>query len=219
MHPGVFPVNILLNGQKLDVDGITPEVTLAELVDLISAELKDSGAAVMEIVADNERLTPDQIDILQAHKLVEYGNVEILTATARDLLEMALEEGSDVFDFIDEQAQSVASDLRIGKVKEAMEHQLETLDGLEWLSSILKNLASGFAAEMSERSIEPSRKQLLDRLTTQMSALQKAHENNDWVGLADILEYELPEIISQARELFDELRALMPEKDEPGADA
>lgn len=214
----MVPVNILLNGQTITVDGITPEVTLAELVDLISSELKDSGSAVMEIVVDDERLTPDQTDVLGAHKLVEYRNVEILTATARDLLEMALEEGSDVFDFIDERAQSVASDLRIGKIKEAMEHQLETLDGLEWLSSILKNLSAGFAAEMSERSIEPSRRQLLDRLTTQMTALQKAHENNDWVGLADILEYELPEITSQARELFDELRALMPGKAESGVD-
>jgi len=91
-----------------------------------------------------------------------------------------------------------------------MERQLETLDGLEWLSSILKNLAVGLAPEMSERSIESSRAQLMDQLATQMTALQKAHENNDWVGLADILEYEIPPITAQARELFDELRSLMP---------
>jgi len=203
-------VNILLNGEPITIDGITPEVTLADLVELISAELKDSGAAVMEVIADDTRLSADQTDVLASHKIVEYQTVEILTATARDLLEMALEEGPDVFDFIDERALNVASDLRIGKIKEAMERQLETLDGLEWLSSILKNLAVGFAPEMSERSIESSRAQLMDQLATQMTALQKAHENNDWVGLADILEYEIPPITAQARVLFDELRNLMP---------
>lgn len=209
-------MNILLNGEPITIDGITPEVTLADLVELISAELKDSGAAVMEVVADDTRLSADQTDVLSAHKIVEYQTVEVLTATARDLLEMALEEGPDVFDFIDERALGVASDLRIGKIKEAMERQLETLDGLEWLSSILKNLAVGFAPEMSERSIESSRTQLMEQLAAQMTALQKAHENNDWVGLADILEYEIPPITGQARELFDELRSLMPGKSDPG---
>lgn len=203
-------MNILLNGEPITIDGITPEVTLADLVELISTELKDSGAAVMEVIADDTRLSADQTDVLASHKIVEYQTVEILTATARDLLEMALEEGPDVFDFIDERALNVASDLRIGKIKEAMERQLETLDGLEWLSSILKNLAVGFAPEMSERSIESNRAQLMDQLATQMTALQKAHENNDWVGLADILEYEIPPITAQARVLFDELRNLMP---------
>lgn len=209
-------MNILLNGEPITIDGITPDVTLADLVELISTELKDSGAAVMEVVADDTRLSADQTDVLSSHKLVEYQTVEILTATARDLLEMALEEGPDVFDFIDERALSVASDLRIGKIKEAMERQLETLDGLEWLSSILKNLAVGFAPEMSERSIESSRAQLMEQLAVQMTALQKAHENNDWVGLADILEYEIPPITARARELFDELRSLMPGKNDAG---
>ncbi|HNW33663.1 MAG TPA: hypothetical protein PKM25_01930 [Candidatus Ozemobacteraceae bacterium] len=210
-------MNILLNGQQLTIDGITPEVTLAELVEALTEEIKDSGATIMEIVADETRLSIEQTDELEAHKIVEYQKVDILTATARDLLKMALEESADVFEFIDERAREVAADLRLGKVKEAMESHLETLDGLEWLSSVLKSLAVGFAAEMSETELESRRKQLLDNLATQMAALQKMHENNDWVGLADVLEYELPEITAQGRTLFEDLRELMPESDESEA--
>jgi len=210
-------LNILLNGQQLTIDGITPEVTLAELVEALTEEIKDSGATIMEIVADETRLSIEQTDELEAHKIVEYQKVDILTATARDLLKMALEESADVFEFIDERAREVAADLRLGKVKEAMESHLETLDGLEWLSSVLKSLAVGFAAEMSETELESRRKQLLDNLATQMAALQKMHENNDWVGLADVLEYELPEITAQGRTLFEDLRELMPESDESEA--
>jgi len=213
----VASLNILLNGQKLTIDGITPEVTLAELVEALTGEIKDSGAAIMEIVADETRLSVEQTDELEAHKLVEYQKIDVLTATARDLLKMALEESGDVFEFIDDRARDVAADLRLGKVKEAMENHLETLDGLEWLSSVLKTLAVEFAAEMSETSIESRRRQIFDHLATQMAVLQKAHENNDWVGLADVLEYELPEITTQARILFKDLRELIPESDESEA--
>jgi len=214
-------LNILLNGQALNIEGITPDVTLADLVDTVTEELKESGATIMEIVADDIRLSMEQTDELEARRLIEFKTIDILTATARDLLEMAIRESDEIFDFLDESARGVAADLRLGKVKEAMERHLETLDGLEWLSSILKHLVVGFAAEMSETSIEPRRKQLVDQLTVQMTELQKAQEHTDWVGLADILEYEIPEITKQGRNLFADLRERVPglgdaEDGEPG---
>jgi len=211
-------LNILLNGQALSIEGVTPEVTLAELVDTVTEELKESGATIMEIAADDIRISIEQTDELETRRLVEFETIDILTATARDLLEMALGESEEIFGFIDESARNVAADLRNGKVKEAMERHLETLDGLEWLSSILKHLVVGFAAEMSETSIEPRRKQLFDRLAAQMAELQKAQEHTDWVGLADVLEYEIPEITAEGRTLFADLRELVPDAGEPEND-
>ncbi|HOY67957.1 MAG TPA: hypothetical protein PLP29_13800 [Candidatus Ozemobacteraceae bacterium] len=211
-------MNILLNGQALSIEGVTPEVTLAELVDTVTEELKESGATIMEIAADDIRISIEQTDELETRRLVEFETIDILTATARDLLEMALGESEEIFGFIDESARNVAADLRNGKVKEAMERHLETLDGLEWLSSILKHLVVGFAAEMSETSIEPRRKQLFDRLAAQMAELQKAQEHTDWVGLADVLEYEIPEITAEGRTLFADLRELVPDAGEPEND-
>jgi len=36
-----------------------------------------------------------------------------------------------------------------------------------------------------------------------MAAVKSAQESEDWVGVADILEYEFPEIFSDARKLIE----------------
>jgi hypothetical protein len=46
---------------------------------------------------------------------------------------------------------------------------------------------------------------LISQLDEQTQAIQDAQETEDWVGLADILEYEFPEIFQSGQNLFERL--------------
>jgi hypothetical protein len=67
---------------------------------------------------------------------------------------------------------------------------------------MLKNADLAFASNMAESALESDRQGLLQRLSEQMGQVQVAQEAQDWVGLADLLEYEFPEILQDSREFI-----------------
>lgn len=200
-------MNILLNGQPIDVDGITPEVTLAHLVDAMREELSGQGLTLIEVVADESRCNPDDLGQLGGKRAQDCGTIEIIAATAKQLLTMGVNDSAVVLPHLEESALGIAGNLRIGKVKEAMDAFLELVDGLEWLATMLINLEKGYAASMQESGLELRRKQLLTRINEHLTTLRASQENQDWVGLADILEYEFPDLFKESLDLFQTLKA------------
>jgi len=119
------------------------------------------------------------------------------------MVRLAIQDGGEGLQHLEQLALETASDLRVGRIKDAMENYLQFIDGIEWFSTMLNNADRAFAAAMAESSIEPERQNLLERLTTQTEAVQSAQESEDWVGLADILEYEFPELLQDGKKLFE----------------
>jgi hypothetical protein len=86
-----------------------------------------------------------------------------------------------------------------------MDNYLQFIDGIEWFTTMLKNADRAFAAAMAESSLESERQNLIARLGEQTQAIQSAQEGEDWVGLADILEYEFPELFQDGSRLFKKI--------------
>ena len=89
-----------------------------------------------------------------------------------------------------------------------MDSYLEFVDGIEWLVTMLKSADLAFASNMAESSLESDRQALVQRLGEQMNQVQIAQEAQDWVGLADILEYEFPEILQDSRGFIKSILAV-----------
>ncbi|OIP22517.1 hypothetical protein AUK22_10505 [bacterium CG2_30_54_10] len=200
-------MKILLNGQPLDVEELTPEVTLAGLMAAIRDDLKKNGLTIVELIADETHIDPDDLAKLEGKRVLDCQSVEFIAATAKQLLQAGVNDSAVIVPHVEEQALAIAGDLRIGKVKEAMDAFLELIDGLEWLSTMLANLEQGFAGAMQESGLEMRRKQLLERINQHIEGLRNSQENQDWVGLADILEYEFPDLFKESLEIFGKLKS------------
>jgi len=192
-------LEILLNDNRLDIEGIGPEVTVLELLTTVEESLKGTQATVIEIILDEESYSADDVSEISTLKVMDYQKIELFTATAQDMVRAAFADGEAGLQHLEELAVEVASELRIGKVKEGMDSYLEFVDGIEWLVTMLKNADLAFASNMAESSLESDRQSLVQRLGEQMSQVQIAQEAQDWVGLADILEYEFPEILQDSK--------------------
>ncbi|NLF96931.1 MAG: hypothetical protein GX569_09355 [Candidatus Riflebacteria bacterium] len=192
-------MEILLNDNRLDIEGIGPEVTVLELLTTVEESLKGTQATVIEIILDEESYSADDVSEISTLKVMDYQKIELFTATAQDMVRAAFADGEAGLQHLEELAVEVASELRIGKVKEGMDSYLEFVDGIEWLVTMLKNADLAFASNMAESSLESDRQSLVQRLGEQMSQVQIAQEAQDWVGLADILEYEFPEILQDSK--------------------
>lgn len=198
-------MKITLNETPVDIDGLTAETCLAELLDSIEDSLKGTGATVVEIVAGEKVYSPDQLDELQAIKVLEFEQIEFRAATAQEMVRLAIEDGGEGVQHLEDMALEISADLRIGQVKEAMDSYIEMVDGIEWFVTMVKNADRAFASAMAETSLESERQALIQRIAEQMNSIHQMQEGEDWVGMADVLEYEFPEIFSDGRDLFHKL--------------
>ncbi|EKD83468.1 MAG: hypothetical protein ACD_39C00658G0001 [uncultured bacterium] len=195
-------MEILLNDNKLDIEGLGPDVTVLELLTTVEESLKGTHATVIEIVLDEKSYSADDVSEISTLKVLDYHKIEFFTATAQEMIRAAFADGDAGLQHLEDLAVEVASDLRIGKVKDGMDGYLEFVDGIEWLVTMLKNADLAFASNMAESSLESDRQNLVKRLGEQMNQVQIAQEGQDWVGLADLLEYEFPEILQDSKVLI-----------------
>jgi hypothetical protein len=196
-------LEILLNGKPLEIEGLDSETRLSELVQTIEDSLKGSGSTIVDIVVDGSGYSPDENEKLDELKVLDFEKIELLCATAQEMVKMAIQDGQEGLDHLEELSLEISTDLRVGKIKDAMDKYLQFIDGIEWFTTMLKNADRAFASAMAESSLESERQNLIGRLHEQTSAVQQAQESEDWVGLADILEYEFPEILQDGKQLFD----------------
>lgn len=192
-------MEILLNDNKLDIEGLNHEVTVLELLTTVEESLKGTQATVIEIALDEKSYSADDVSEISALKVFAYQKIEFYTATAQEMIRAGFADGEEGLQHLEELSGEVASDLRIGKVKEALDSYLEFVDGIEWLVTMLKNADLAFAPNMAESSLESDRQSLLQRLSAQAGQAQIAQEAQDWVGLADVLEYEFPDILQDSK--------------------
>ncbi|MDD2997782.1 MAG: hypothetical protein EOM80_03005 [Erysipelotrichia bacterium] len=198
-------MNILLNGQTLAIEGLEPEVTVLQLLDTVEESLKGTGATIVEIILDGQSFSPDENEKIEELKVLSFKKIEFVAATIQEMVAAAFEDGEEGLQHLEEIALEVAADLRLGRVKEAMDSYLEFVDGIEWFITMLKNAEKAFAGNMTESSVEADRQTVMTRLSEQMSSVQAAQEAEDWVGMADVLEYEFPEVLREGKVLVKKI--------------
>jgi hypothetical protein len=198
-------LEILVNGKPINIEGLESDTRLSELLITVEESLKGSGATVVDILVDGDLVSPEDIEKLEEVKIVDHQKIELLCATAGEMVRIAIEDGPDGLEHLEELALNVSADLRVGKIKDAMDNYLQFIDGIEWFTTMLKNADRAFAAAMAESSLESERQNLIARLSEQTQAIQSAQEGEDWVGLADILEYEFPELFQDGSRLFKKI--------------
>ena len=198
-------MKILLNGTSLDISGLTPESKLSEVVEVVEQSLKGSGTTIISIQADDKEFSPDNVVLLEETTVMSFDSIDLLTVSANDVIKMGVEDGSEGLTHLETIANDASADLRIGDVKSAMDKYLQLVDGIEWFVTILKNADKVYASAMAESSLESNRHNIMTRLTEQMGNVQKSQENEDWVEMADILEYEFPELFEDGRRLFEKI--------------
>ena len=196
---------ITLNGNPLDISGIDENVTVLELVELVEESLKGCGTTVMRILLDGKAYSADNTVALEKLKLIDYSKAEMIAESVADVVREAFEDSMEILLHLEDVALEVSSELRLGNIKKAMERHLELINGLLWFSTIIKEADKAYASKMAETAYENERQILLKRIKEQVGIAEMAQAAEDWVGVADVIEYEFCEIFRQGRDLIANL--------------
>jgi len=181
-------MKLLVNGKEETVSYVGE--TLGDLLLHIEKEGLPQGNVVRSIKIDGQESSPDSSDV-QKTPLSEIATLEVEISTLSEIINKNIENADAYLIRLIPGIEKSVELFRVGNEQEANKFFINIIDGIDWLSQaldmILKAKAISPETVFDGKSIQDRRASLVG-LTQQMV---DANKNQDWVLLADLLEYEI----------------------------
>lgn len=181
-------MKVSINGvaqEESDFEGETVSAILDSMVQ------QTPGSYIRRIWLDDQEFPSDDREALQK-KPSDIDSLEVELANLKDLVATNLANALDYLKKLIPGFEQAADLFRAGNEQESNKYYLQILDGIDWFSQVVSVIMSPDEGETElpdtdDESLEVRQKKLTDL----MSQMLEANENQDWVLLADILEYEM----------------------------
>ena len=195
-------MKVSINGvaqEESDFEGETVSAILDTMVQ------QTPGSYIRRIWLDNQEFPSDDREALQK-KPSDIDSLEVELANLKDLVATNLANALDYLKKLIPGCEQAGDLFRAGNEQEANKYYLQILDGIEWFSQVVSVIMSPDEGETElpdtdDESLEVRQKKLTDL----MSQMLEANENQDWVLLADILEYEMVPFYKDWGEILSKL--------------
>ena len=176
-------MKISINGAETQDPSFQGE-TMEEVMNAIVKSRQNSY--IRRVWLDGQEVSSDSQDILKTSP-TSVGLLELELAKLQDLLANNLTNAKDYLVRLIPGFQKAADLFRMGNEQEANQYYLQVLDGIEWFSQVVIIIVSTLENKSEEKSLEERQKKLTDL----MSQMLEANQNQDWVLMADLMEYEM----------------------------
>jgi len=192
-------MKLIINGVEQENYDIKDE-TLGEILDVMVKNTP--GSYIRRIWLDQKEFPPDDYETLQK-KPADINSLEIEFAKLRDLLATNLANALDYLERLIPGFRQASDLFRMGNEQEANKFYIQILDGMDWFSEVI-NIVMGSKEKGSESETIFSDRQA--KLTNLMGQMLEANKNQDWVLLADILEYEMVPFYEEWQDILKKLK-------------
>jgi hypothetical protein len=142
------------------------------------------------------------VDILRD----QIGCLEIETLDAREVAMHFLRQADGYLRTIALSSEKVAELFRIGDERETNEHYLRTLDSLQLFMQVLSTTQDTLSLDFNCALADGTWPELhLERLSALVQEMLTAQEQEDWILLADLLQYDLVSALASWREIIPQI--------------
>ena len=174
--------------------------TLEEVMNAIVKSRQNSY--IRRIWLDGQEVSSDSQDTLKT-LTTSVELLELELAELQDLLANNLTNAKDYLVKLIPGFQKAADLFRMGNEQEANQYYLQVLDGIEWFSQVVIIIVSTQKNKSEEKSLEERQKKLTDL----MSQMLEANQNQDWVLMADLMEYEMIPFYKDWKEVLSRIES------------
>jgi len=191
---------------KLTINGVEQkesELKGETLEAILDTMVKNApGSYIRRIWLDQQEFPSDDREALQK-KPADINSLEVELADLKDLVATNLSNALDYLEKLIPGFDQAADLFRTGNEQEANKYYIKILDGMDWFSEVV-NIVMRSEGEGQEPENSLRRRQA--KLTDLMSQMLEANKNQDWVLLADILEYELIPFYKEWQTILSQLK-------------
>ena len=160
------------------------------------------GSYIRRIWLDQQEFPSDDRETLQK-KPADINCLEVELANLKDLVATNLSNALDYLEKLIPGFDQAADLFRTGNEQEANKYYIQILDGMDWFSEVVNVVMS---SEGEGQEPENSLRIRQAKLTDLMSQMLEANKNQDWVLLADILEYEMTPFYKEWQTILSKLK-------------
>ena len=191
---------------KLTINGVEQKEsefkgeTLEAILDMMVKNTP--GSYIRRIWLDQQEFPSDDRETLQK-KPADINSLEVELADLKDLVATNLSNALDYLEKLIPGFDQAADLFRTGNEQEANKYYIQILDGMDWFSEVVNVVMS---SEGEGQEPENSLRIRQAKLTDLMSQMLEANKNQDWVLLADILEYEMIPFYKEWQTILSKLK-------------
>lgn len=154
---------------------------------------------------------PDQGESPNSPEYLSRRNtIEIFTGTLNQILQDSIGEAQSYLERLESAIPSIATSFQISPGPEAFERLKQLFEGLYWMNLLNERLNAHFNIDPDTTSINgKSMRQIREKFASDLREMVSAQEREDFLLLADLLEYEITPLIPEWISIFSELAARM----------
>ena len=191
---------------KLTINGVEQaesELKGETLEAILDMMVKNTpGSYIRRIWLDQQEFPSDYRETLQKNP-AHINSLEVELADLKDLVATNLSNALDYLEKLIPGFDQAADLFRTGNEQEANKYYIQILDGMDWFSEVVNVVMS---SEGEGQEPENSLQVRQAKLTDLMSQMLEANKNQDWVLLADILEYEMIPFYEEWQAILSKLK-------------
>ncbi|MDG1843307.1 MAG: hypothetical protein P8I98_03190 [Nitrospinaceae bacterium] len=198
-------MKVLVNGKEETISFMGE--TLGDLLSHIEKVGVAQGNVVRSIKIDGQESSPDSSEA-QRTQISEIATLELEISTLADMINKNIENADAYLIRLIPGIEQSVELFRIGNEQEANKFFVKIVDGIDWFSQVLDIILA--AKEISPETVFEG-KSIQDRRTSLVGLTQQmvdANKNQDWVLLADLLEYEILPYYQEWSNLLPGFRSL-----------
>lgn len=165
--------------------------TLGNVLDNILASQPDKGSYFSKIRLNDEDVASDSAEIRQT-PVSQIETLETEIVSLNEILEKNVVNAQDYLKKLIPGIQKAADLFRSGSEQEANKFFLNIIDGMDWFSEVMDTIAK--VNDLRTETVVLDKKSFQarqEKLVGWTQQMVEANKNNDWVLLADLLEYEI----------------------------
>ena len=189
-------MDVILDGQPItqDISGNN----LQEMLQVISDYFMSPDLSLREVLINGQPYEEATMGSPLSISREGISRLEIQTVSAREMALHFLTSANPTLEALIQAAPAVAEMLRAGETQQANEKYLHLLNTLQLFLQMVEKSSNVLGVDVDgSRLEEVSSRRSFDRLSNLIGQLLESQDQEDWLTLADILEYDLsPELES-----------------------
>lgn len=196
-------MNIYIDNSKLDFQ-IEIDDTLDTIVKSVEEFAKNNGRVVVEVKVDGKDLGE-----LENKGIATIEDIEFFTKSGRIIALEAIQEMNGYIERLKNGSKQLVDEINNGDGGKISQMTLDAIDGLEWIYNILYSIENISTINYTEIGFQKTFEKYQDIIRDILESL----EDKDEMLLADLMEYEIPDIVEEIKEFLPKIYDMLLEEE------
>jgi hypothetical protein len=208
-------MQVFLDQEPFHIEVPTP-ATLGEWTALANQQARGQNRVVVEIGCDGQRIAEDQLEQALAYEVNRIQRLEFNTCHTTTLVSSAFGQAVELLGRMGESQASAADLFNQGNNQQAIDLLQSAFSGWDQVQQAVAKSSQLLNWSLDDMQVQDQPvTEVLDQLAYLLREVRQSLENQDYVLLADLLQYEFGPLTTRWQEMLEGLRNIAQESPAP----